>query len=506
MRIHYRIPNRDRQIRAVVLLSLVAAGAVRLLYAFWSMPDFWGDAYHHWLISRLTLANDWVYTDFKGLETIWLPGYHYLVAAVMAVWGRLDLAPAHLTNLVLGTMICGLVTRLVANIAKDRRAGLGAGLSLAFAPWHIVYSHINMPEVLAGLLLMLTLLAARRGHAGWLAGLALVSALTRHEPTLLLAIVAVWLGWRRRWGAVLSLMLGSAFGLGLWSLWSQHITGDAFAWLSRYRVATAWDARYWANVSLRLTDLRTLVETTFQVYPPLTLVVAVVFVCILHGPWRRRVPSEGWLLMALVGLHWLFLGLVFEAGNLPVADPRYLLITIPALVAVGIITIAAIPHRRTRWLLAGSYGALVLLALPIQYSAIGGRDYVLAPERAAGEYLGRAAPVEGNFWVDAPVAIFYSRLEPERFFSSEQLLPDEMRWREDTPDIALAAIHAHDIRFVLWDDVPYTFVQYLWPQMAEGQAFFQGAVRFQPVFRFSGWEVDYGARPTILWQITLEGE
>ena len=68
-------------------------------------------------------------------------------------------------------------------------------------------------------------------------------------------------------------------------------------------------------------------------------------------------------------------------------------------------------------------------------------------------------------------------------------------------DEALAAIKAHDVRYVLWEDVSYTRVSSLWPQMAEGQPFEQGGYRFERVFLYEGWELDYGARPTSLWRI-----
>ena len=129
-----------------------------------------------------------------------------------------------------------------------------------------------------------------------------------------------------------------------------------------------------------------------------------------------------------------------------------------------------------------------------------------APERAAGEYLGATAPLEGKFWVDAPVAIYFSGLEPDQFLSSDQLLPEATREYKDVSDVALTAIIDHDIRYVLWEDVSYTFVQNVWPQMATGQAFNQNGYRFEPVFRYEGWELDYGARPTQLWRITPTGD
>ena len=498
---YYKNIAAENKTRAAVLVTLVVAGGTRLFYALWAVTDFWGDSYHHWLISRLTLANDSVYTDYKGLETVWLPGYHYLTALGMVALGRFDLTPAHLINVLLGTAACGLLAWLVTDISRDWRIGLAAGFTLALLPWHIAYSHMNMPEVMAGVLLLLTILAARRDQPGWLAILAFMSTLTRHELTLLLAIVGLWLAWRRRWRAVLGLALGSALGLVGWSAWSEHVTGDPLFWWTQYRALTAWDAEFWAGAGVRLADLQTFWEAARKAFPPLAVVGLAAVGGALFGPWRRRVPREGWLLLALVGFHWLALGLGFVAGNLPSADPRYVLVSLPVLAGAGAVLIAASPYRCARWTSAGIVTVLLVVSLVRQLPAFRDMAYTLAPERAAGEYLGQVAPKVGNFWVDAPVSIYFSGLEPERFFSSDQLLPQEARESDQVTNIALDAILTHDVRFVLWEDVSYTFVQRVWPQMAKGRAFEQNGYRFEPVFRYEGWELDYGARPTMLWQI-----
>jgi hypothetical protein len=486
---------------AVTVITWVVAGALRWLNSFGALPDFWGDAYHHWLISRLTLANGWVYSDYKGMETIWLPAYHFLISAVMAVSGRLDLAPARLTNLMLGTLACGLVTRLVTAITHSWRTGLLAGLTLALLPWHIAYSNINMPEVMAGLLLLLILFAARRGHAGRLAGLAFIGTLTRYELILLLAIVGLWLLWRRQWRALLGVMMGSTLALVLWSAWSWQIAGEALVWWRRSRAATAWDARYWYEAGMRLSDLKTLGQAMLAAFPPLVVVGPVVAVSVALRSWRRRIPPEGWLLIALAGGHWLATGLGFAVGHLPLADPRYLLVSLPALAGGGAIAVGAIPCSKVRLTLTACYAVFLVVALTRQLPTFPDKAYVLAPEKLAGEYLGAVAPVKAGLWVDAPVAIYYSGLGPERFLSSDRLLPDEARWLDTTPDIALAEMVAYNVSFVLWEDAPYSFVKNVWPQMTDGQTFEQGGYRFEPVFRFEGWELDYGARPTILWRI-----
>jgi hypothetical protein len=498
---NYRKWLQDHKTRIAVLVPLVVAAATRLVYATWAVTDFWGDSYHHWLISRLTLANDWAYADYKGLETVWLPGYHYLTAAIMAIWGRADLTPAHLANILLGILACGLLAWLVTRITHDWRAGLATGVTLALLPWHIAYSHMNMPEIFAGVLLLSTLLAAQSGRAALLAILAFASSLTRHELTLLLVPVAVWLAWRREWRALAGLALGSASGLLVWSAWSFHNEGDPLYWWKRYRALTAWDAQFWAKAGVRLTDLQTLWEAARTAFAPAIIVVLAALGAFLFPHWRRRVPREGWLMLALVMLHWSALGLGFVAGNLPSADPRYVLVSLPIIAGAGVVLIAALPFGKTRWAFSTVYALLLVSSLFRQLPDFRGMAYTLAPERAAGEFLGRTAPAESQFWVDAPVAIYFSGLEPGRFHSSDQLLPDTARERDDIAGSALDAVDTHDIEYVLWEDVSYTFVQRVWPQMVEREAFEQNGFRFEPVFQYSGWELDFGARPTKIWRV-----
>lgn len=481
--------------------------ALRLTYHIhWAGPDFWGDAYHHWLISRLTLANHWIYTDYKGMETIWLPGYHYLISAVMFTWGRFDLLPAHVTNVILGSLACGLVAWLVSDITDNWLVGLGAGLTLALLPWHIAYSHSNMPEMMAGVLLLALLLAVYREWLVLLPILALVSTLTRHELTLFIFIIGLWLWHQRGWPTTLRLWLGSGLALVGWSFWSWRHTGDLLGWWDRSLSALAHDARFNSEAGVRLTDINTLVGTVNQAYPPL-IVVGLTAIAVMVGirfyHWRYRLPAYAWLLVALVGVHWLILGRSFVSGYLPVADPRFILVTLPLLVSVGVIAIAAVPQHTMRWLLTALYILILFVSLPNQIPTFSKMAYVIHPEKAAGEYLGEIVVVEdkNNYWVDAPVAIYYSNLDPSRFFSSDILLPETMRFQDNTSDIALDAIKKHNIRYVLWEDVSYTFVGEVWPQMAEAITFEQDGYHFEPVFRYSGWELDYGAVPTILFAI-----
>jgi hypothetical protein len=318
---------------------------------------------------------------------------------------------------------------------------------------------------------------------------------------LALAIIALWLAWRRRWRTLVGLGVGALLGLGLWSAWSWRQTGHAFGWFARYQLATAWDARFELLAGRRkAADPSSLVDVARQVYPPLAVTGLALLLGATYARWRGRMADGAGLLAAVVAGHWLVLGLAL-ATNLPGPDPRYLLVTLPALVCLGVLAIASIPRLQTRRVLAGLQAVLLVVALASQLAGFRDKAYVLAPERAAGEALRVPTLSQGNFWVDAPTSIYFSDLPPERFFSSEQLVPHELREQPDVALLALAAMAENAVRLVLWEDVSYTYVGQVWPQMAAGEAFEQDGYRFMPVFSYAGWELEYGAKPTVLWQV-----
>jgi hypothetical protein len=252
---------------------------------------------------------------------------------------------------------------------------------------------------------------------------------------------------------------------------------------------------------VRVADVQTLVEAARRAFPPLFLVSLVLIAVLVIPRWRKRVPSAGWLLIVLVGFHWLVIGSGFVAGHLPSANPRYVLVSLPLLAGVAAVVASAVTTRALRLSIAGILALPLLWSLHQQLPDFRGMAYTLAPEQAAGKRLGTNAPNEGTFWVDAPVAIYHSEIAPQRFHSSDRLLPHAIRKPGQDADLAARAIRQHDIRFALWEDVSYTHVPRIWPHMAEGLPFEQNGLRFEPVYRYDGWELDYGARPTILWEI-----
>lgn len=488
-------------IRQPVAIVLCFALFVQLVYARLSVEPFWGDVYHHWLISQLTLDNGWVYSDYKGLELIWLPVYHYLVAIVMAITGRGDLAPAQWLNQLQTILTSGIVTAFVYRHSKSRSAALLAGITFILLPWSLAYSHLNMPETLAGLLLLLLVRAAYQPKTGILFTLALISALTRHELTALVAVVCIWLVWRRQWRATIALGAGAAIGIALWSWWSWHLTGDVLAWWTRYRAATAWDALFVFEAGFRPNiTLATLHTTLQQAFPPLTITAIATALGLTYPTWRKQMHTLGWLPLLLVGAHWLMIGVILRQ-NLPSADPRYVLISMPLAVVASTLIIVNIPRRKTRWLLGSLQLIWVVVAAYTQLPTFADKQYGLTPELAAGRALAELATEDGMLWVDSPTAIYASGLPLRRFVSSDRLVPNVVAGGRDGV-VSAEILTQHAITHILWQPVSYNYVPILLPQMANSQPFEQSDHQFTPVYTYEGWELDYGAKQTILWQVS----
>ena len=481
-------------------LSVAIALIIHALYARLAVAPFWGDAYHHWLISQLTIENGWVYSDYKGLEQIWLPVYHYAVAIIMAVTGQTDLRPATWLNATLSLISCGIAAALVWHTSRDRLAALVAGGTLALAPWALAYSHLNMPETLAGLLLLLMVAAIYQKRLRWLLPLALLGALTRHELTLLFGVIGLWLVWHRRWRETMRIGSGAIIGLAIWSWWSWDQTGDLLAWWTRYRAATEWDALFTARAGFRPNLTFSAFHTMLQqAFPPLPITLFTIALGITYRQWRTQIKSFGTLLLLLVGAHWLMVGLIL-LQNLPSINPRYVLISLPIVATASGVIIAAVPRRETRWLLLVLQLVWVIVAASTQLPKFADMGYGLAPERAAGAALAELTSENGLLWVDSPTAIYTSGLPLARFVSSDRLIPDVVAGGS-VGEFSAELITTHNIDLILSQTVSYNYTPILWPQMRDGVPFEQDGIRFTPLFLYKGWELDYGAQQTIVWRV-----
>ena len=66
------------------------------------------------------MENDWVYSDYKGREVVWLPFYRYLSTFLLFIFQREDLLVPHIFNMILGSVTCGVVAVFTAKLSSAR--------------------------------------------------------------------------------------------------------------------------------------------------------------------------------------------------------------------------------------------------------------------------------------------------------------------------------------------------------------------------------------------------
>ena len=540
---------------------------VRVVWALFDVPDYWGDAYHNWIVERLTIENGFVFTDYKGRELVWLPLFRYLAAFVMAGTGLEGLLPGRLVSLVAGTAAVGLTAAATLRWTRDAGWALLAGLLLALNPWHIAYSWMNMPEAVGTLWVALAYWgisvgagAGRRGGEGGRAeedrlggagsmrkagpamespggiaqtahpeeggGRGLVAllvagafgALTRNDVTSILALTGGALLLLRQWRAALALFTGLLIGLAVWSAWTGVVTGNPLWWLARRAAGSTDDAGFWVARGSRPSGALLHLLGAWAQAATATLVTVVV-----ASPWirsaevRSRFRELAPLAPLLVGGVYLAIVGVMFTRFFSWPDPRYLVMAVVPLTMATTLWVAALPETAGRRLGRG----LIVVAVAstvLQLPTFPVRAWAHERDRIAGASLRvlqeSGAIPEGPIWIDAPVAIYGSGLALDRIRSSDQITG----WdgpEEEARSEAVAKIRQEGIGLVYWDEVPYSRVHRIWPEMSAGVSFESDGLRFTPIFRTdsvtrapeAGWKTDVRERiqskysPVVLWRI-----
>ncbi len=517
-------------------LIVILALGMRLWYMAQGIDDFWGDSYHHWLISRLTVENRWVYSDYKGMNLVWLPVYHYLSALAMWLCGRYDLAPLHWLNLMLGTVSCYLVFHVARRLYNTLLAGLMAGLIMVFNHVHLVFSNLNMTEGWAATLLLLAIYcveglrhADSRAEASTpksqtpnpesqgqkhvylvaLCVIAFLTTLTRYEMVVYLPPLAYWLYRRKKAWAVLFL---ASIGLALtvWAGWIYGMTGNPLTgWLEQAQ-ATRWEHLFISGSPYQLLNLLAFFVDYRQAFPLLGVAFVGVALSLLsrtpeHQPHNPTLA----LIASMVGLHFLSLSIGFWAGEVAYTDVRFSVPDLPLLALLMPTWLSLAGQLSIRWrerLALGAglivFGAVVPLGLAAP--ALDKVAYIIVPEKEAGLFLKEQPLDGGTIWCDAPVSIYYSTLPLDSFVSSDSI-EDYMATSEFT-EAGVQAIETQGIKYLLYEHVSYNGTYWFFPQLKEGQEFAVGGFRLTPIYTFQGWETQYGAHPTAVWQIRPETE
>lgn len=464
---------------AVFLLPFLIALIARYLYHLLAIPDFIGDAYHNWYISLSTIQNSWEYSDYKGRELVWLPAHRYLNAFFMDLFGAYNMATAHVVNTILGAITCGFTALLTSHLT-NKRLGLIAGILLAFTPSHIIYSHINTPEILAALILLLAVYVHLKEKPIWLIPLAFVGVLTKNELTMLLGIFGLLLLLGKNWRSAGFLLTGAVFGLTIWAWWCFTKTGSPIFWITERTAGSRWD--YIFQLADGGHSVRPIKFVSYLIRAfPFVILIPIAIVSFWSYFKFSLQQKDLRLIVLIVLINWLFL-LSMQFYFFPQLSVRYFLYTLPIGI-VMFISWANYLNESRKKLFLKVIAITCLAALILQLTNSYTKRYSYAPYREIGKYIEENLPSTSNYWMDFPTTIYYSGLPLSSVYSGRQMISygDAKQNRDSTLMIALTE---NRIRYVMSAPVSYSLLHSIWPAMKKPESFQWKGFLFSPIFTY----------------------
>ena len=465
--------------QALFFIPFLIALVTRFLFYLLDIPDYLGDAFHSWMISVATIENDWIYSDYKGRELVWLPFHRYLVSVFMIIFSSYDMAVTDALNILLGAITCGVIS-LITNRLSNRQMGLFAGITLALTPSHVSYSNINTPEILAGLILSLVVYVALFKKSFWLLPLVFIGVLTKNELTMLLVMFGGLLVLHGNWRPSLFMVAGGLLGLGVWMWWCYNQTGYPFFWLTERAAGSRWDHLFQVAKGSYSYDLGKYSHYIERTFPFIVVIPVIIWLCWdkVKSTLRQKRTR---LVILVVWSHWIFI--FFMAFYFfPTLSIRYFLFTLPLAISMLFIWLHELHGIKKK----GLYLAVIIILLAAifrQYPNAHFRRYSYAPPREVGKFIEQMSPVEGNFWIDFPVAIYYSGLPLDSFYSGKQIFvnsdPDQ-QWTTNLYN----QLKEKRINYIMSAPVSYSRVLNIWPQMKTREPFEWMGIWFEPVFRY----------------------
>lgn len=467
------------QVQKFPYLSIfILALALRLLLIVLGFVDYWGDAQHNLIISKLTLENGFVYTDFKDRELAWLPLYRYWGSLIMLITGTYSLTVIHFVNTIIGALTA-VITAWVGVILINKKTGLYIGLVAACIPYMIVFSYVNVAEM-AGALLLLGWFFGLIKKKYWIALIcASLGALTREEIIFLIGVSFVPLFYLKNYKAVSYSILGLVLGLGIWSWWSYVNTGNLLSWLlNRFQSTTSSTAFYADGGNFLVEYLLTPFSSLLQIFP-----LILFFIWFKKPDSKRSCENKEWidLLGYLAVAHWVFI-FIAQFKIIAYPDSRLFVLTLP----MAIIWFFSLLQRgyfrkfvsqRVIILLIGI--SLVQLVVPYY------RQYSLQPRKEVGRWIQENVKDDQLIWSDQAVAIVESKRDPNLFISTDKLLPSSVKGSGVEDRWVQAMIEEKDIQFVTSYNAPFDYTQQLWPETQTLQPFEWRGITFVPVFIYT---------------------
>lgn len=451
-----------------LFLALITRSVVLLL----GFQDFWGDSHHTLIMSKLTLENDWAYSDFKDRHLTWFPAIRYWGAFVQWVTGSYSLQVMSVANTVLGLATVGVGT-LLASKLFEKRWVLFTGILLAIQPYLIVFSYMNMAEILGALVVV-----------GWFYGLhqqnkwiivisTFLAVLTRTELMYLVGITVIYLfliGEKKRslWTAI-----GSGLGVIVWFGYSLWSTGNPLGWmLIRIGSTTSSTNFYTEDVNNFVRYILTPLFVLIQGFPLIVFFI-----------WLKKfsIKFRKYSIQTLIGfflLNHLIFFLIAQTTIISYPEARFFVIVLPiatiwfvALMVDGFLR-PFVDQRKVILFLA-----LTLFQLIVPFY----RQYSLQPRKEIGYWMKENITLPTKIWSDLAVPIVESELDLDMFISSYYLL-DENPYQEDDADRMAVALKNQNVEYIASYPEIFDYSTFLIPELKNHEPFEWRGITFVPLF------------------------
>ncbi len=490
-------------IYTALILALFTRSAVLLL----GFQDFWGDSHHNLIMSKLTLDNGWVYSDFKDRHLTWFPAIRYWGAMVQWVTGTYSLQIMQIANTILGIATVGVGTLLASRIFEKKWV-LFTGLLLAIQPYLIVFSYMNMAEIMGALVIVSWFFGLHQQNRWIIIGSTFLAVLTRTELLYLVGITVIYLfliGEKKRalWSAI-----GSGAGVLVWFGYSWNTTGSPLGWMLIRIGSTTSSTNFYTE------DVNSVVR---YVFTPL-FVLLQGFPIIVFFIWLKKtsIRFREYSIVTLIGfflLNHLIFFLFAQTTIISYPEARFFVIVLPiatiwfvALMANGYFR-PFVDQRKVILFLA-----LTLTQLIVPYY----RQYSLQPRKEIGFWMKENINQKTKIWSDLAVPIVESELDLDYFISSYYLL-NENRYQHDDSVRMAEALKAMKVEYIASYPEIFDYSTFLIPELRNHKPFEWNGITFIPVFVYEPYTMqqasvhDYlryrfeeATNPASVWRIYTE--
>src|SRR5437773_233850 len=436
--------------------------ATLLLLAAAQMPQPFEDGFGHWLIAANLAATGHLHDPLFGMEDTWLPGYSFIAAAVLRVFGLWHIGMLRVMGVAFGVLTLAAVYRLAAN---KRQSRLAVAL-LALNPLFLFTASPTVVEPMLTALLTGAGLAATRSRWKLAAALALLACATSTKAWIFAGVVAgLWLveqlvlllprrgtmpsplAGRARVGGAASARptaaMPAVLALPMAALLLLPFASNSIGRGAQEVASAIARGSVPGDPLARTAELITtfgLAALPLFVFGSIGLVIA------------ARNPTPALRFVHTPALIYFAAVVVLVAAGVYTGSHRYLY---PALPSLALLAASALDRQRTVVRLAtAASGALLAVAfLPVFANFAAGNNGLIAAGQAAG-----ANP--GILVTDSPVAAYYSGKSPTQITGSQSLPLDR--------DQALQWLRSHGVSSVIVENISYYRATAVFPELARG--------------------------------------